>query len=77
VRLYSDELGAGGDVTGQPPGTTNTTRTWPYAVEYDETAREAPECFEVVGGVEGASVDVPAAQGGAECACAYSNFGLA
>lgn len=76
VRLYADAQG-GGDVLGAPVGMDmdgGATRSWPYAVEYEETASRGPECFRVVDGVEGDRVDVESGDG--ECGCGYRNFGL-
>lgn len=75
VKLYNNEQGAGGQVVGPPPGTANTTQEWPYAVEYQETINEAPECFRYVNGEETDPVDVAAGTGG-DCVCAYRNYGL-
>lgn len=75
VRLYSTEQGAGGGVVGPPAGTTNTTQTWPFAIEYQETVNEAPECFRYVNGVDTDPVNVPAG-GGGDCVCGYRNYGL-
>lgn len=77
VRLYGDKQDAGGDVLGAPVGMdadAGTTRAWPYAVEYEETASRGPECFRVVDGVEGERVDVESGDG--KCGCGYRNFGL-
>lgn len=75
VRLYSDEQGAGGGIMGVPVGMTNATQMWPFAIEYQETINEAPECFRYVNGVETEPVDLMAGVGG-DCVCGYRNFGL-
>lgn len=62
-------------MVGAPSGlATEGVESWPYAIEYDETIFEGPQCFRYANGVEGAEVEVTA--GGGECECIYKNFGL-
>jgi len=74
VRLYANEQGAGGDVVDLPAGAANTTRMWPFAVEYEERIETGPECFRYVNGEETERVEVQGGSGA--CGCGYRNNGL-
>jgi len=78
VRLYGAVPGASGPgaVVDSPVGSGNTTREWPYAIDYEEVIGAGPECFRYFDGVQGERVDVPPGGEVGDCSCEYRNYGL-
>lgn len=74
VRMYSTAEGAGGDITEGNTTALAGQTDWPYAVEYEETVTEAPQCFLYVNGQDSTPVTIDTGNG--TCVCSYRNYGL-
>ncbi len=48
--------------------------SWPGAVEMWQTSPDPPDCYEFVGGQDGAKVQLGESGNGGECVCGYADF---